>query len=372
MIRINNSLPYNLTRNLKNQRLAEAGKDENTMKNRVICGDSYEKLKKLPDESVDLCYLDPPFFAKRIFEVETNEGSFNSFDDTWDNDIRNYLGYMIKVLVECYRVLKKNGSLYLHCDWHASHYLKIELDKIFGYNNFRNEIIWKRHNAHNDTKQGCKLFGRIHDNILFYSKSDEYTWNPIYEPYPEEYIKKYYKHIEYETGRLYAHGDLSGPGGRSKGNPKYKFLGVTRYWRYKKEKMIQLYNEGRIIQTKKGNVPVMKRYLDEMPGLMLQDIWADVKSVQVTKKESVGYPTQKPVKLLERIIEVSTNEKDVVLDPVCGSGTTLLAAKNLNRNYFGIDINQEACTIARNRLKSRRKKQIIQKKKKLVKITITT
>ncbi len=142
MTRINNSLPSHLTRNLKNRRLQEVGSEYKMMRytNRVICGDAYEKLKKLPDESINLCYLDPPFFAKRIFEVETKEGNFNSFDDTWDNDIRNYLGYMIKVLVECNRVLKKTGSLYLHCDWHASHYLKVELDKIFGYKNFRNKI----------------------------------------------------------------------------------------------------------------------------------------------------------------------------------------------------------------------------------------
>ena len=320
--------------------------------NKVICGDAYAKLQKLPSNSIDLCYLDPPFFAKRVFETESN-GKFNSFDDTWNNDIEKYLGYMIKVLVECNRVLKNTGSLYLHCDWHAVHYLKVELDKIFGYENFRNEIIWRRHNAHNDTKQGCKLFGRIHDSILFYSKSKDYTWNPIYAPYPEEYVQKYYKYVEPETGRRYAHGDLSGPGGRSKGNPKYKFLGVTRYWRYNKEKMQKLHDECRIIQTKKGNVPVQKRYLDEMPGLMLQDVWDDIKSAQVTKKELVNYPTQKPVNLLERIIEVSTNEKDIVLDVMCGCGSTLVAAKNLNRKFIGIDTNKSACYISRTRIKQR-------------------
>ena len=335
--------------------------------NKVICGDAYGTIQKLPGESVDLCYLDPPFFAKRIFEVETKDGKFNSFDDTWDNDIRNYLGYMIKVLVECNRVLKKTGSLYLHCDWHASHYLKVELDKIFGYENFHNEIVWKRHNAHNDTKQGCKLFGRIHDTILFYSKTKDYTWNPIYDPYPEEYIQKYYRHVEPETGRRYAHGDLSGPGGRSKGNPRFEFLGVTRYWRFSKENMEKLYKEGRIIQTKPGNVPLLKRYLDEMPGMMLQDVWDDVKSVQVSKKESADYPTQKPIRLLERIIEVSSNEKDIVLDGMCGCGTTLVAAKNLDRKYIGVDNNSQACKISRNRLKLRKvKKQNLAQIKPLI------
>lgn len=280
----------------------------------------------------------------------SKEGMVNGFDDRWHGGLERYIDFLSDVLQECHRVLSKSGSLYLHCDWHASHYLKIKLDEIFGYNNFRNEIIWRRHNAHNDTKQGSKLFGRVHDVILFYSKTKNYTWNPIFRPYSEEYIQKYYKHIESETGRRYALGDLSGPGGRSKGNPRYEFHGITRYWRFSRENMERLYREGRVIQSRKDTVPVMKRYLDEMPGLMLQDVWDDVKSVQVSKKEIVNYPTQKPMRLLERIIEISTNDKDVVLDPMCGSGTTLLAARNLGRNFIGIDSNRNACMIARKRL----------------------
>jgi DNA modification methylase len=322
--------------------------------NRIICGDAYFTLKRLPKEHTNLCYLDPPFFSNRTYEIISRDGKINSFDDKWNNDFESYLDYMKNVLTECHRVLKKTGSLYLHCDWHASHYLKIELDKIFGRRNFRNEIIWRRHNAHNDTKQGSKSFGRVHDVILFYSKSKDYIWNPMYQSYPEEYIKKYYKHVEPGTGRLYAHGDLSGPGGRSKGNPRYKFRGITRYWRFSKRNMIQLDREGRIVQTNKGTVPVMKRYLDEMPGLMLQDVWNDIDSVQVTKKESVDYPTQKPLKLLERIIQISSNPKDIVFDPFCGSSTTLISAYNLGRKYLGIDINPGACVISRKRLAKRR------------------
>lgn len=322
--------------------------------NRVICGDAFSTLQKIPKEFVDLCYLDPPFFSNRIYETVSKNGKINSFDDRWNHDFESYVDYMKNVLSECHRVLKKNGSLYLHCDWHASHYLKVELDKIFGRRNFRNEIVWRRHNAHNDTKQGSKALGRVHDVILFYSKSKDYIWNPMYQSYPEEYIKKYYKHVEPATGRLYAHGDLSGPGGRSKGNPRYRFLGVTRYWRFSKKNMLRLHHEERIIQTNKGTVPVMKRYLDEMPGLMLQDVWSDIDSVQVSKKESVDYPTQKPTKLLERIIQVSTEPKDIVLDPFCGSGTTLVASKNLGRGFLGIDSNVHACTIARRRIKTRK------------------
>ncbi len=324
-----------------------------SLENKILCGDSSKLIKKIPDNHVNLIYLDPPFFSKRNYEVVTKDGQSNSFEDKWNDGIESYLDFMRNILSECHRVLDKKGSLYLHCDWHASHYLKVELDKIFGYKNFRNEIVWKRHNSHNDTKQGAKMFGRIHDVILFYSKTADYTWNPIYEPYSEEYIEKNYRHIEPETGRRYALGDMSGPGGRSKGNPQYSFLGVTRYWRFSESNMKKLYKKGKIVQTQKGNVPLQKRYLDEMPGIMLNDVWEEVKSVQVSKKESVDYPTQKPERLLERIIQISSNEKDIVFDAFSGSGTTSVAAKNLGRNSIGMDSNSQACKIARNRIKKR-------------------
>lgn len=322
--------------------------------NKVFCADSRQFLRKIPNNLVTLVYLDPPFYSNRNYEVIAKNGTSNSFSDKWSEGLDGYLEFMSDILTECKRILNDKGSLYLHCDWHASHYLKVELDKIFGRRNFRNEIVWRRHNAHNDTKQGSKSFGRIHDVILFYSKSKNYKWNPIYQQYPEEYIKKYYRYVEPETGRLYAHGDLSGPGGRSKGNPRYKFMGVTRYWRYNEEKMHELKNQGRIIQRRPGTVPLQKRYFDEMPGIMLQDVWDDLKSVQVTKTESVGYPTQKPERLLERIVQISSDERDIVLDPLCGSGTTLVASKNLGRGFLGIDSNVHACTIARKRIKTRK------------------
>ena len=311
--------------------------------NQIICGNTIKKLQKIPDNKIDLVYLDPPFFTERNFE---------SFDDKWDS-LDQYLSFMTEILTQWNRVLKNTGSLYLHCDMHASHYLKIELDKIFGRKKFQNEVIWKRHNAHNDTKQGSKMFGRIHDTIFHYTKSNSFTWNTMYDPYPEEYIEKYYKYVEPESDRRYALGDVSGPGGASKGNPRYSFLGVTRYYRFSKKKMMQMYKDGKIIQRTKGTVPLQKRYLDEMPGIMLQDVWNDIKSVQVTKKEDVGYSTQKPLKLLERIIQNSSNEKDLVLDPMCGSGTTLVASQNLGRKFIGIDSNKEACHIARKRIKER-------------------
>ena len=311
--------------------------------NLVICGDAEKKLKNMPDDSIHLIYFDPPFFSER---------KFNSFNDKWKNDLDAYLNVMTSVLAQCKRILRKDGSLYLHCDMHASHYLKVELDKLFRRRNFRNEIIWKRHNAHNDTKQGAKMFGRIHDTIFHYSKSAKFTWNPMYEKYPDEYIKKYYKYIEPETGRKYALGDVSGPGGAAKGNPRYSFRGITRYYRFNKKKMLQLYRAGKVVQ-RKGLVPLQKRYLDEIPGIMLQDIWTDIKSAQVLKKEDVGYSTQKPLKMLERIIQISSNPKDIVLDCMCGSGTSLVASHNLGRKYIGIDANSKACQIARKRIKNR-------------------
>ncbi len=173
-------------------------------------------------------------------------------------------------LIECYRVLKTDGTMFLHCDSHASHYLKVEMDKLYGEKNFVNEIIWQRQYAkHSDAGQKSKHFGRIHDSILFYAKSENYTWNPQYEPYSEEYVSSFYKYVEPETGRRYRLSPIDGPGGASKGNPRYEFLGVTRYWRYSKERMQELYKQGRIIQNKPGNVPAYKRYLDEGKGVAI-------------------------------------------------------------------------------------------------------
>lgn len=322
--------------------------------NRIICDNSVRALRKLPENSVDLVYLDPPFFSNRKYQKVTNEGGIYSFDDTWQGGLGEYLDFMGKIVSECQRVMKKNGTIYLHCDWHVSHYLKIKLDDVFGYANFRNEIVWKRHNSHNDTKQGAKMFGRIHDVILYYSTGPNPTWNPIYQKYSDEYVKRTYRYFEKETGRFYAHGDLGGPGGAAKGDPYYTFLGIKRHWRYSEKNMKELYKNGKIVQTKPGNMPLLKRYLDEMKGIQLQDVWDDIKPVQFTKNEAVRYPTQKPVKLLERLIQASSNEKDIVLDPFCGSGTTLVAANNLGRRWIGIDVSETACEVARERLKQRK------------------
>jgi len=253
-------------------------------------------------------------------------------------------------------VLKKTGSFYYHCDWHASHYVKVMLDQIFGENNFINEIIWKRQSSHNDAKQGSKHLGRVHDSVFLYSGgSDAYKFKHLYGAYDEEYVEKAYRHVEPETGRRYRLGDLTAPGGGapSKGNPHYEFLGVSRYWRYSKENMEELNREGRIVQTKPGTVPAYKRYLDEGKGVPIGSVWDDINPIHSSDTERLGYPTQKPLKLLERILEISSEENDIVLDAFCGCGTALVAAQKLKRQWIGIDISPTACRVMAKRLRDK-------------------
>jgi DNA modification methylase len=225
------------------------------------------------------------------------------------------------------------------------------LDQIFSENNFVNEIIWKRQSAHSNAKQGSKHLGRIHDSIFLYTKTKRYSFTHLYKSYSEEYVKGTYKHIEPETGRRYRLDNLIGPGGASKGNPHYEFLGVTKYWRYSKKRMQELYDQGRIIQTKPGRVPQYKRYLDEGKGVPLGTVWDDIFPIQSASSEGLGYPTQKPLKLLERILEISSNPNDIVLDAFCGCGTALVAAENLGRQWVGIDISPTACRVMAKRLR---------------------
>jgi DNA modification methylase len=341
-------------------------------------------------ESVDLVYLDPPFNSQANYNVlfkaptgQKSEAQIEAFEDTWhwndhaesafdevmksgnsdvaellralrsflkENDMMAYLTMMSIRLRELHHVLKPTGSMYLHCDPTASHYLKILLDGIFGLPNFRNEIIWKRNSAHSDAKQGAKHYGRLTDSIFFYSKGDDVTWNQTYRPYDETYIDRDYRRVEAD-GRRYRLDNIQGPGGAEKGNPYYEVMGVSRYWRYSREKMQQLIEAGRIIQTRPGAVPQYKRYLDEMPGVSIQNLWDDISVINNRSKELLGYPTQKPLALLERIISVSSNEGDVVLDPFCGCGTAVHAAQKLARRWIGIDITHLAISLIERRLK---------------------
>lgn len=360
--------------------------------NTLFYGDNLDILREyIPDASVDLIYLDPPFNSNRSYNVlfrdesgRESEAQIAAFEDTWHwnraaertyhelvtaapervsnmvaalrqligtNQMMAYLVMMAARLVELHRVLKPTGSLYLHCDPTASHYLKVILDTIFGAEQFRNEIIWKRTSAHSDTKQGDVIhMGRIHDVILFYTRSSAARRNELYQPYDEEYVNAFYRYTD-ENGRRYRLGDLTGPGGAAKGNPQYEFLGVTRYWRYSRERMEELYRQGRIVQTRPGAVPQYKRYLDEQPGVPLQDVWDDILPIGAQAKERLGYPTQKPLALLERIIQASSNPDDVVLDPFCGCGTAIVAAQKLGRKWIGIDITHLAIALMKYRLR---------------------
>jgi site-specific DNA-methyltransferase (adenine-specific) len=222
------------------------------------------------------------------------------------------------------------------------------MDGIFGVNNFRNEIIWKRQSSHNDARQGSKHFGKIHDVILFYSRTTTFRWHSQFKPYSNDYKSRVYRFRDSKTSRRYALGDLRGPGGPDKGCPRYKFLGFTRHWRYSKGTMMRLWREGRIVQSNPKTLPKLKRYLDEMNGLELQDIWDDIRPVG--NGERVSYPTQKPLALIERIIRCSTNRGNVVLDPFCGSGTLAIASHNLSRKWLAIDSSLSACRLMRRRL----------------------
>lgn len=357
---------------------------------KLIFGDNLDMLRdQVAAESADLVYLDPPFNSKAQYNVlfqspdgEAASSQAEAFRDTWswgepaeiayeeiilqggsparwmaalrssmgDSDMLAYLAMMTVRLIELERVLTKTGSLYLHCDPSASHYLKVILDSIFGPKSFRTEISWRRQSAHNDAKQGRRQYGNVRDVILYYTKSDRWTWNPQYTPYSEEYVNHFYRMVEAESGRHYQLGDITGPGGAAKGNPYYEVLGVKRHWRYSQSKMEELIAQGRIVQTRPGTVPRQKRYLDEMPGISLQNDWGDIRPPSAS--ERLGYPTQKPLALLERIIAASSNPGDVILDPFCGCGTTVHAAQGLGRQWVGIDVTHYAISVVEERLKS--------------------
>ena len=359
--------------------------------NHLYFGDNLDILRQHIDaESVDLIYLDPPFNSNATYNVlfrersgEESAAQITAFDDTWrwgleselayqeviteqagkvgellaalrsflgQNDMMAYLTMMAQRMVELHRVLKPTGSIYLHCDPTSSHYLKLLLDAVFGLANFRNEIVWRRTSAHSDVEQGARHMGRIHDVLLMYSKDTMPKWNTVYVPYEREYIESVYRY-EDEDGRRYQTQPLHAakPGGDTLYEWKGKLPPPGRYWAYSKENMARLDAEGRITYSRTGT-PRYKIYLDEKEGRPLQDMWADISPVHVQPRERLGFPTQKPEALLERIINASSNEGDVVLDPFCGCGTAVAAAERLNRRWVGIDITHLAITLIRHRL----------------------
>lgn len=365
------------------------------MKNLLIYGDNLDILRNRPDlipsACVDLIYLDPPFNSNAdynlIFKEKSGESSsaqIQAFTDSWHwdteqhtahafedvkarapktvanmveamigfmgrTDLTAYLVMMTQRLIELRRVLKPTGSLYLHCDPTASHYLKVVLDTIFGPENFRGEITWKRTTAHNDPKRP----GRIHDVLLFYTKSDIYTWNKVYTPYSRTYIESHYRRVD-DQGRRYRLDNLTAPAHGSTSG-QYEWHGKRppqgRMWSLSQDKMDAVFAAGRVRFTRNG-MPEFIRYLDEMPGVPLQDVWDDIPPVNSMAEERLGYPTQKPVGLLERVISASSNPGDVVLDPFCGCGTAIYAAQKLERQWIGIDVTHLAVSIMKNRLKT--------------------
>jgi DNA modification methylase len=367
-------------------------------KNQLFYGDNLDVLRGkdanqrpyIPDQSVDLIYLDPPFNSRQDYNVLFAEKDGNrsaaqitAFKDTWEwneeaarsyeevieqggrvaeamrafrtllggSDMLAYLAMMASRLVELRRVLKESGSIYLHCDPTASHYLKLIMDAVFGAKFFKNEIVWKRSDAHSDGKQGATHLGRVHDIILYYSKGDSPQFSTLYTPLPDSTQERWYRHIEEGTGRRYNKADITGPGGASKGNPHYEWKGITRYWRFKKSRMEEMEAAGRLVYSKSGMV-YQKRYLDESKGVSIQDVWTDIPMLRGIHQdgERLGYPTQKPEALLERILSCSSKEGDVVLDPFCGCGTTVQVAQKLGRRWVGIDITHLAIGLIKTRL----------------------
>ncbi|MGA3094353.1 MAG: DNA methyltransferase [Dehalococcoidales bacterium] len=382
-------------------------------KNKLYYGDNLEWLRNhdaFPNESIDLIYLDPPFNSKADYNViftepggeKKSQAQIQAFDDSWhwekeaaanaiaelatsrpdivelvewlgqrgdkkSTSTAAYLSMMAVRLIELHRVLKPTGSLYLHCDPTASHYLKVLLDSIFGTDNFRNEVIWKRTHAHS----GAKQFGAVHDVLLFYSKSRQYTWNTQHSGYSDDYKDGFFRFTD-PDGRRFRATILTGSGTRtgSSGKP-WRGIDPTksgRHWAIPgyirpllgvdKNLVVQaaldrLDTIGRIIwPTKEGGIPSFKQYLDDMEGVELQDVWPDIPPLSAQAIERLGYPTQKPEALLERIIQASSKEGDIVFDPFCGCGTTIAAAQKLNRKWIGIDVTWLAIDLIEKRLEN--------------------
>ncbi len=371
-------------------------------KNLLCYGDNLTFLSDntfFPDDCIDLIYLDPPFNSQQSYNVLFREASgtpaaaqIKAFVDTWTWDMaanealtqihndtavpaplvelmKTFMGflgaspmmaYLVQMairLVHMHRILKPSGSLYLHCDPTASHYLKLVLDAIFGATNFRNEIIWKRSQPKSHT---VVRLSRSHDVMLFYAKSQEARFNTPYLPHDPQYVQKFYKHVEPETGRRFMLDNLLNPN-KNRPNLTYEFppgSGTVRVWRWTTDRMLKAWKEGLVVVPKEGGVARYKRYLDEMPGTPATDLWTDIEHLHGSHAESLGYPTQKPVELLARVVRASSNPGDVVLDPFCGCGTTIDAVEMINREnekqearrWIGIDITHLSINLIKHRL----------------------
>src|SRR5579859_987722 len=357
--------------------------------NILYYGDNLDVLRHhIKDEAVDLVYLDPPFKSNQDYNVLFKEkdgtdaaSQFKAFEDTWEwnqasaamyeeivegggrvsvvmqafrqflgtNDMLAYLTMMAPRLVELRRVLKSTGSLYLHCDPTASHYLKLLLDAVFRPENFRADITWQRTGTHSDAKR----WSPVADTLLHYSKTDASTWRPLHIPHSQEYVEDKYRFRD-KDGRRYMLDNMTSP--KPRPNMMYQWKGHASPpfgWRYSEETMARLDAEGRIwYPDSKDKRPRLKRFLDEMSGVLMGNVWTDIDPINSRAAERLGYPTQKPEALLERIITASSSEGDTVLDPFCGCGTAIAAAQKLNRNWIGIDVTHLAIGLIKSRLRA--------------------
>ena len=358
-------------------------------KNKLYFGDNLKILREyVPGASVDLIYLDPPFNSSATYNVlfkeksgEESAAQITAFEDTWQwskdaeavyrelvesgprkladlmqallaflgrNDMMAYLVMMAIRLVELHRVLKPTGSIYLHCDPTASHYLKLLMDSMFGPEHFLAEVTWKRTGTHSDAKR----WSPVADILLHYARNDNPTWNPLHEPHSEGYISDKYRFTD-PDGRRYRLDNMTSP--KPRPNMMYNWKGhgsPPLGWRYSKETMAKLDAEGRIwYPDSKSKRPQLKRYLNEMSGVLAGNVWTDIDPINSRAQERLGYPTQKPEALLERIIKASSNEGDVVLDPFCGCGTAIAVAERLKRRWIGIDITYLAINLVQRRLR---------------------
>jgi DNA modification methylase len=336
--------------------------------NKLALGDNLEILKTIEADSIDLIYLDPPFFSNRNYEVIWGDtGEIRSFQDRWAGGMSHYIDWLKERVEEMYRILKPTGSIFLHCDWHANAYIRVHiLDRIFGEDKFRGEIIWQRTNAHNDAK---KKLAVLTDTIWFYSKSEKYLYNPIHGVLSDDYKDTFYR-FEDEKG-AYRLSDLTGSGIRDGESGKewkgYNPTNSNRHWavsvkaiekivgdkepsKLSTMEKLELLLENNLIEFSKNGTPSFKRYLDTSNGNLIGNIWTDILNVQAVSKERIGYPTQKPEALLERIIKMASNEGDTVLDPFVGGGTTIAVADRLNRQWIGIDQSVQAIKVTEFRL----------------------
>ena len=354
--------PFKSTMYFPAQLKESYGTDKDGWMNKIFWGDNLQVMSHMLKEfrgKIDLIYIDPPFDSKTNYtkNIKVKNKSLTNditafeekqYGDIWTND--EYIQFIYERVIIIKELLSSKGTLYLHCDWHKSHYLRSVLDEVFGQDNCHNVITWKRSHAQGNAGQGSEHFGIVTDTIFVYSKTGKPIWNQQYIPYSDEIIQREYKYVDEKTGERYRLAPVDGPGGASKGNPYYEFLGVSGYWRYSEKTMQELYENGEIVLSSTGKSLSRKRYLKDAKGTPVTDLWDDLNRVSPTSSERLDYPTQKPESLLERIISTSSNPESIVFDCFMGSGTTQAVAMKLGRRFIGADINLGAIQTTTKRL----------------------